>query len=127
MSIKIKSPVYISGPMSGLPDENYPAFWDAAEKLRDLGFEVVSPAEQEPQDTWEAYMEQDIALLSGCNSMVLLPGWENSRGANIEIEIAKEMGIDISPLWAVLAQKNPRTAEVEENTELQECGGLAMR
>ncbi|MGE5607641.1 MAG: DUF4406 domain-containing protein, partial [Bacillota bacterium] len=38
-------PLYLSGPMSGLPEHNIPAFNAAAARLRRLGFCVVNPAE----------------------------------------------------------------------------------
>lgn len=37
--------IYISGPMTGLPDFNFPAFHDAAARLRERGHEVANPAE----------------------------------------------------------------------------------
>ncbi|WP_319942079.1 DUF4406 domain-containing protein [Pseudomonas quasicaspiana] len=37
--------IYISGPMTGLPDFNFPAFAAEANRLRGLGFDVVNPAE----------------------------------------------------------------------------------
>ena len=44
--------VYIAGPMTGLPDFNYPAFNAAAAKLRALGLEVLNPAENPPPPLW---------------------------------------------------------------------------
>ncbi|MBT9158943.1 MAG: hypothetical protein DDT26_00192 [Dehalococcoidia bacterium] len=41
--------IYISGPMTGLHDLNFPAFRDAAAKLRAIGYEVVNPAELNPE------------------------------------------------------------------------------
>lgn len=40
--------VYISGPMSGLPDLNFPAFNAAAQQLRELGLDAVNPADITP-------------------------------------------------------------------------------
>lgn len=85
----IESPVYLSGPMSGLPDYNRPAFYAAAARLRAMGYEVVSPAEQPERPSWDEYMRHDIALMMGCRSIVMLPGWWQSRGARIEFDIAE--------------------------------------
>lgn len=94
----IKSPVYISGPMTGLPDYNRPAFNAAAAKLRALGYEVVSPAEQPERPTWEEYMRHDIRLMMDCRSIVLLPGWESSKGARTEFSIAESLRFYIARL-----------------------------
>ena len=40
--------IYIAGPMTGRPDLNFPAFHAAATTLRDAGFDVVNPAEINP-------------------------------------------------------------------------------
>lgn len=37
--------VILSGPMSGLPDYNYPMFNLAAKQLREAGYDVVNPAD----------------------------------------------------------------------------------
>lgn len=98
----IQSPIYLSGPMTGIPDYNRPVFNAAATKLRALGFEVVNPAEQPERPTWEEYMRHDITLLMGCRSVVLLPGWAGSRGARIEVRLADDLGIYRAPLHEVI-------------------------
>ena len=80
--------IYISGPMTGLPDFNYPAFNAEAARLRALGYHVENPAENPPQDSWEAYMEVCIPQLLNCDTIVLLPGWSESRGALRERQVA---------------------------------------
>jgi hypothetical protein len=45
--------------------------------------------------TIEDYYEYSIAWLKVSDAMVLVPGYENSKGTKKEIEIAKELGIPI--------------------------------
>lgn len=92
--------VYVSGPMSGLPDLNFPAFHQAAAQLRALGLQAVNPAEINPGSTmsWEACMRADIKALCDCDALVMLPGWENSRGAHLEVHLAHRLGMQVLPL-----------------------------
>ena len=48
--------IYIAGPMSNMPSLNFPAFHAEAARLRGLGYEVVNPAEVNPDPTagWHA-------------------------------------------------------------------------
>jgi len=85
--------IYIAGPMTGLPDLNFPAFHAEADRLRALGYEVSNPAEINPDPTagWEACMRADIAQLVTCDAVRLLDGWESSRGASLEAHIAHRL------------------------------------
>jgi hypothetical protein len=91
--------VYISGPMTGLPDHNYPLFQSVAETLRAAGYTVVSPHELNPSTrSWADCMRVDLtALLNGPEAIILLPGWEASRGAVLEHDTAKAIGLDVLP------------------------------
>ena len=95
--------LYLSGPMSGLPEANYPAFAAAAERLRSLGHTVVSPHEI-PADcpgcantgiehSWSEHMRVDLAALLTCDVIVLLPAWSQSKGAQIEKTVAEAIGL----------------------------------
>jgi len=88
---------YIAGPMTGLPDFNYPAFNRAAAQLRALGHEVLNPAENPvpPCGTWAGYMRMALAQLVQCEAIVLLPGWTDSKGALIERKLAQVLGMDV--------------------------------
>ena len=59
------SRLYLAGPMTGLPELNFPAFHAEAARLRALGYEVVNPAEinVDPAAGWLACMRADIAQL----------------------------------------------------------------
>jgi hypothetical protein len=89
---------YLSGPMTGLPDYNRPTFNKAAEWLRNQGFNVWNPAEEFDSNyiyPRKFYMRRDIEALLKCESIVMLHGWEKSAGACLELEIAKELEMNI--------------------------------
>lgn len=85
--------VYIAGPMTGLPELNFPAFHRAAANLRASGYDVVNPAEinSDPAKGWHACMRSDIAALVTCEAIALLPGFEKSKGAKLERHIAAQL------------------------------------
>lgn len=91
------SRVYLSGPMSGLPESNFPAFHRAAAQLRAEGYAVVNPAEINPGAclSWRDWMRADIKALCDCDALVLLPGWQRSKGAHIELHLAHRLEMDI--------------------------------
>ena len=90
---------YLSGPMTGLPDQNYPAFEAAAERLRSQGVKVISPHEIVPPGagpwSWEAHMRVDLAALLTADVIVMLPGWETARGARLEKTVAEAIAMPV--------------------------------
>jgi nucleoside 2-deoxyribosyltransferase len=105
--------VYLAGPMSGLPDFNYPAFHDGAKALRNAGYDVVSPAEVNPEtdQEWAYYMRRDIPELLTCDGVVVLPGWENSKGASLEVHIARALDMPIRDIAVV--ESRPMTVTTD--------------
>ena len=89
--------IYIAGPMTGLPELNFPAFNAEAKRLRSLGFDVVNPAEVNPDHSmpWAECMRRDIAELVTCDAIRLLPGWKSSKGATLEHHIAERLGMAV--------------------------------
>lgn len=110
--------VYIAGPMTGIPQFNYPAFKALANVLRKQSFEVVSPAEMDDPavqeaslastdgslDTiashgysWGEFLSRDVKMIAddGIKAVVVLPGWANSRGARLETFVAYLCGLPI--------------------------------
>lgn len=97
------SRIYLAGPMSGLPEMNYPAFNAEAARLRALGLMVENPAQNPKQDTWQDYMRAAIRQMMTCTHVALLPGYAASRGAMIESNLAIELGITVKPACAYQA------------------------
>lgn len=89
--------IYIAGPMTGLPDYNFPAFNAAAAHLRGMGHEVVNPAELPAPDdpTWPNYMRGALRAMLTCEAVVLLPGWVRSNGARLERIVADRLRMPV--------------------------------
>ncbi|MDR5887525.1 DUF4406 domain-containing protein [Vreelandella janggokensis] len=90
--------IYISGPMTGLPGLNFGAFHLTAHQLRALGYEVVNPAEKQSETeelSWEEYLRQDLRQMLTCDTIALLPGWQASKGAHLELHVAHRVGMQI--------------------------------
>lgn len=103
--------IYIAGPMSGYPQFNFPAFFEAEEMLKKVGWEVFNPAnkEQEKELDPEAYAEGDakkandagfdfrecytwdVTKVCEADAIYMLPGWEFSPGACGEHAVAVAM------------------------------------
>jgi len=90
--------VYLSGPMTGIADNNFPAFHEWAARLRADGFDVVSPAELPEGDTWEQCLRHDMRELPTCDAIALMPGWERSKGAHLELHVAHRLGMEVMHL-----------------------------
>jgi len=101
----MQQPIYLSGPMTGIAEFNYPAFNAAAQVLRGLGYEVFNPAEQDQKPSWEDYMRHDIKAMMGCRTLVVLDGAHESRGAMIEMQLAQTLGIRIVPFGKIKMEK----------------------
>jgi hypothetical protein len=124
--------IYIAGPMRGHKHYNFPAFDAAAERLRRLGFEPVSPADADralgfdpmtlPDDhDWNTLPEgwdiREVAkrccdAVIGCNGLYVLDGWKDSVGAISEFFLAE---------WLKL----PRTGNwYADNYVIRDLGGI---
>jgi len=106
--------VYLAGPMRGIAEFNFPAFREAAEALRGLGYEVFNPAERDESIGFTAEGldgNEDLAALGfnlrdalgadldyvshKADAVVTLPGAENSSGARAEVATAKALGLPV--------------------------------
>lgn len=87
--------LYIIGPMTGLPDDNRPAFNAMAANLRALGHEVLNPAEFDldvgPCHNRHECYRRDAPFLAQAEGGVVLPGWWKSFGARHEVYTLSEV------------------------------------
>lgn len=95
--------IYIAGPMTGYPAFNYPAFVAAGEGLKERGFAaVLNPTDVDGgvagSKPWEWYMRECLKMLLQSDAVALLPGWEESRGASIESQLAHDLNMVVQPL-----------------------------
>lgn len=99
--------VYISGPITGMPEENKPAFAAEAARLLALGYQVENPADVVLPDgaTWADFMRADIPRLLACTHIRMLDGWTMSKGARLEHHIAISLGLEVLTDCDLLEQK----------------------
>jgi hypothetical protein len=106
--------IYIAGPMTGYKNWNFPAFFEAEEQLIKLGYEVVNPAHNDgatvqealesagspdaPNNPWRWYMRRDLPHVLEVDALCVLPGWQKSKGASLEVTVAKAIGLPIMVL-----------------------------
>lgn len=115
--------IYIAGPMTGLEYFNFPTFDRHKDYFEKLGFTVFSPADHDrsllgkepdwlpseedsegPWLKWSIPDAPDLRTMLGddlqwiakhADEIMMLPGWENSKGANAEWALAKALGLKI--------------------------------
>lgn len=104
VSAKIKSSppkhqydIYVSGKMTGVENYNRERFNEVSEKLRNDGFAVFNPGEIIGRDdwSWSDYMRVSLTGMLASRALYVLDGYETSKGANIEIELAKNLDMHI--------------------------------
>ncbi|MEE9125379.1 MAG: DUF4406 domain-containing protein [candidate division NC10 bacterium] len=117
--------LYLAGPMTGIPQYNFPAFDQAAAVLRDIGYDVVNPTETDPEDVQDlarastngdpttdgiSHLEplevtavRNVHEVVGCDAVALLNGWHRSPGTRHEVETAHRFGKPVAPvfLWTL--------------------------
>ena len=111
--------IYVAGPMRGIPEFNFPAFFAAAEELRAVGHEVFNPAEKdndrhgtdigkgnatgsvEQAEAEHGFnlrhaLHEDIKFIClEADAIALLPGWEGSKGATAELAVAHALQLKV--------------------------------
>jgi hypothetical protein len=90
--------LYISGKISGRQlGEAQHHFFTHQKLIEKKGYRVINPFDlhEHENKTWEEFMRVDVKALCDCDGIIMLNGWEDSRGAKLELLIAKELGLSV--------------------------------
>lgn len=94
----MKKKWYLSGSVSSDPDFR-DKFAYAEFQLKKCGFKVLNPVKHEKDGKkWSYYLKKDIRKLTRCQGIILLEGWQDSEGANLELAIARGLGFEVMEL-----------------------------
>ena len=108
--------IYTAGPYSGDVDKNIAEARKWAIKLWEGGHAVICPhlntahMEKDCKASYEDYIAGDLKMVARCDAIFMLPGWEESKGAQIEHDYAKEQGI---PIWHAPALPSLDQTEID--------------
>jgi hypothetical protein len=102
-SIPLNSVIYISGPMTGLIDDNKATFLALATTLRSMGYTIINPGESDPirieGEPFHLFYLRCILgdildiINAGVTHIVTLDDYALSLGARAELHTAHTMGI----------------------------------
>lgn len=97
--------VYIAGPITGIQNFNHKAFYSSGVELWHLGFLPVNPHNicrhilrsdfTTDEQHWQACLKADMPHIISAHYMLMLDGWQQSRGACFERQIALTLGIPV--------------------------------
>jgi hypothetical protein len=138
--------VYISGPMRSKPNFNYSTFQEVEKALycgdppMFAGIEdytVINPAGNFDGDKTLPvfrYMQRDLEQVLSADVIVLLPDWDKSEGAKIEVAVAKATGKRFyqavpyddhgSQVWTFIELDEPATVSSPRASILDEAKSL---
>ncbi len=88
---------YIAGKVTGVPKgEVKDKFKTIANKLTGKGYKVVQPVGvSDDSPSWNDAIRSDIKKMLECDEVHMLPDWQESRGAQLERDIALRLGMDV--------------------------------
>ena len=89
--------VYLAGKITGLPKMDVKDKFDQmAHQLIAMGYHVVEPiGVTDNSKPWDDAIRYDIKKMLECDEVHLLPDWQQSKGAQLERDIAIRLGIQV--------------------------------
>ncbi len=95
--------IYLSGPMTGLPDYNRPAFDERARLMREAGYIVNNPADISRQygldKPYAFFFRESMRMLLRSDVVYVFGDITNSKGAIMELNVAKTAEMPV--IWEV--------------------------
>ncbi|MEM6260205.1 MAG: DUF4406 domain-containing protein [Planctomycetota bacterium] len=112
----VRERIYIAGPMRGIPANNFPAFFAAEKSLKGAfpDADIVNPARLDHAagfdgshiatgDFMRRAMRRDLAEITWCTAIAVLQGASESEGAQVELGLARMLGLSeysqSGPTW----------------------------
>jgi len=102
--------IYIAGPMTGIRDFNFPEFRKMEKWMEGWGIDYISPVDMDSDygliftkeematgrmsanKSLDSIIRRDVGAILECTGIVMLKGWEDSRGAMAEWHVARWAG-----------------------------------
>jgi hypothetical protein len=93
----ITGKIYISGPMSGIENSNFDAFNEFEGKFDPDVVTFENPAKPGHIEgyEWKDYLKLALKMMLECEAVVLIDGWQSSKGCLLELHVAKSLGMRI--------------------------------
>lgn len=96
--------IYLSGKITGKTyEEALSDFSQAENKVNSANLvspnsvQAINPMtiEHNHDQSWNSFMKVDLKALLDCDAIYMLKGWHESKGANIEYNLAKSLDLEI--------------------------------
>lgn len=131
---------YLAGPMTNIPQFNFPQFEQVVKILRADGLTVISPHEQDTPEvqaealaspdgklsaegkvgglTWGQILAKDVELVADrIGGIIFLPDWHKSRGAKLEAFVGLLTG-KVFGAYLPAGSYNPNLDRLREHEEI---------
>lgn len=90
--------LYISAPISGgEPEERRKFFAGVAREAAERGWQPINPMDNglDTEAPWRQHMRKGIRMMLECDAIILMSGWQFSRGCRLEEIVAREIGLEV--------------------------------
>lgn len=107
--------MYLSGPMTGLVGKNVAHFNTMSRRLHTKGFDVFNPAVIPHGKGYAGCMKECLPAIFTCQTMAVLKGWEKSKGARLEVAIARAIDMPVVDAYTLERCEKAYTLDLLEH------------